>query len=230
MFGVDWGRPDSGLTFMAAKTTHWRSFYLCLCATVVAGAVMVLVLPRLAGLFLLGLYCIPTNSIFPLPHEPGVLYFAQFYDPLWIAIAATVASVVMSFADYAMVEAWMRHPRLGAVQHTKLFKWAVKWMKRWPFAIIVLFSLTPLPISVVRILAPASGYPVSRYIAAQIVGRLPRFYLLAYLGAAVQFPAWVLVAIFVATVGLFWLTSRSPVDADVEDDEVDVLDPPTASV
>jgi len=213
---------------MTARRTHWRSFYLCLCAIVVAGTVMVLVLPRLAGLFLLGLYCIPTNSIFPLPHEPGVLYFAQFYDPLWIAIAATVASVIMSFADYAMVEAWMRHPRLGAVQHTRLFRWAVRWMKRWPFAIIVLFSLTPLPISVVRILAPASGYPVSRYIAAQIVGRLPRFFALAWLGAAVEFPTWVLVAIFVATVGLFWFSTQSPRDADdaPEDaEDADVVEP-----
>jgi membrane protein YqaA with SNARE-associated domain len=214
---------------MSHRRTHWRSFYLCLCAIALAGAVMVLVVPRLAGLFLLGLYCIPTNSIFPLPHEPGVLYFAQFYDPLWIAIAATVASVVMSFADYAMVEAWMRHPRLGAVQHSRLFKWAVRWMKRWPFAIIVLFSLTPLPISVVRILAPASGYPVSRYIAAQIVGRLPRFYALAWLGAAIQFPTWALVAIFVATVGLFWLSTRSQADAD-EGDEEEMIDPPTATV
>lgn len=215
------------------KTTHWRSFYLCLCAIVIAGGVMVLVVPRLAGLFLLGLYCIPTNSIFPLPHEPGVLYFAQFYDPLWIAVAATIASVVMSFADYAMVEAWMRHPRLGAVQHTRIFKWAVRWMQRWPFMIIVLFSLTPLPISVVRILAPASGYPVSRYIAAQIVGRLPRFFLLAWLGSAVHFPAWALVAIFVGTVGLFWFTTQSPKDADdAVDDPADdeVADPgPTAA-
>ena len=182
---------------------------------------MVLVMPRLAGLFLLGLYCIPTNSIFPLPHEPGVLYFAQFYDPLWIAIAATAASVVMSFADYAMVGAWMRHPRLGAVQHTRLFKWAVRWMQKWPFAIVVLFSLTPLPISVVRILAPASGYPVGRYILAQVVGRLPRFYALAWLGGAVGFPAWALVAIFVATVALFLVTSqaRPEVDEDDEDDD-----------
>lgn len=217
---------------MKHPTTHWRSFYLCLCAIVAAGAVLVLVVPRLAGLFLLGLYCIPTNSIFPLPHEPGVLYFAQFYDPLWIAIAATIASVVMSFADYAMVEAWMRHPRLGAVQHTRLFKWAVRWMKRWPFAIIVLFSLTPLPISVVRILAPASGYPVSRYIAAQIVGRMPRFFLLAWLGAAVEFPTWVLVAIFIGTVGLFWITTQSPRDADEAEDgtEEEAIDPPTAAV
>ena len=171
---------------------HWRSFFFGLCAIGVVGSVCVLLAPRLGGLFLLTLYCIPTNSIFPLPHEPGILYFAQFYDPLWIAIAATIASVVMSFADYAMVGAWMRHPKLGAVQHTRVFRWAVRWMKRWPFAIVTLFSLTPLPIQVVRILAPASGYPIKRYIAAQALGRLPRFYALAWLGAAIRFPPWLL--------------------------------------
>jgi uncharacterized membrane protein YdjX (TVP38/TMEM64 family) len=62
---------------------------------------------------------------------------------------------------------------------------------------------------VVRILAPASGYPISRYITAQIIGRLPRFYVLAWLGAAIEFPTWFLVSVFVATVGMFWLTSRS---------------------
>jgi uncharacterized membrane protein YdjX (TVP38/TMEM64 family) len=106
-----------------------------------------------------------------------------------------------------MVDAWMRHPRLGAVQHTRIFRWAVRWMKRGPFAIVVLFSLVPLPISVIRILAPASGYPISRYITAQILGRLPRFYALAWLGAAIDFPLWLLVSLFVATVGLFVLSS-----------------------
>jgi len=205
---------------------HWQSFYLCLCAITIVGAVCVLVVPRLAGLFLLGLYCIPTNSIFPLPHEPGILYMAQFYDPLWIAIVATIASIVMSFADYAMVEAWMRHPRLGAVQHTRLFRWAVRWMKRWPFMIIVLFSMTPLPIAVVRILAPASGYPVGRYIAAQAVGRLPRFYVLAWIGSALHFPSWVLLGLFLLTVALFWFTGRSSAvdESETEADEPGVLD------
>jgi membrane protein YqaA with SNARE-associated domain len=197
------------MTIANARKRYWRAFLIGVGAIAVPGAVLVLAVPRAAGLFLLALYCIPTNSIFPLPHEPGVLYFAQTFDPLWIALVATAASVVTSFADYAMVEAWMRHPRLGAVQHTYIFRWAVTWMKRWPFAIVVLFSLTPLPISVVRILAPASGYPIGRYIAAQVIGRLPRFYALAWLGAAFEFPPWMLVAIFVSTVGLFYVTSRA---------------------
>lgn len=187
---------------------RWRTFAWSLIAFAAVGLVVALAAPELSGLVILGLYCVPTNSIFPLPHEPGVLYFAPLYAPLAIALVATAASVITSFADYAMVEAAMRHPRIGAVQHTRLFRWAVKWMRRWPFAIVALFSLTPLPITVVRILAPASGYPIGRYIAAQIVGRIPRFYALAWLGQTVHFPSWVLVAMFVLLLAMFFLTGR----------------------
>ena len=162
------------------------------------------------GLFLLALYCIPTNSILPLPHEPGVLYFSAYYDPIAIAIAATLGSLVVSFADYAMVEAAMRRPRLNAASKTGLFGWAVRWMKRAPFAIVVLFSFTPLPISVIRVLAPASNYPLGRYMVAQVIGRLPRFYALAWLGRTVKFPAWVLLAMFVVLMLVFWWSSRTP--------------------
>jgi membrane protein YqaA with SNARE-associated domain len=203
------------------RTRYWRWFFGGLAALAVAGALAVTLFPKLGGLYLLALYCVPTNSIFPLPHEPGVLYFAQHYDPLSITLVATAASVITSFADYAMVEAWMRHPRLGAVQHTRLFRWAVRWMKRWPFAIVALFSLVPfLPISVVRILAPASGYPIWRYIAAQVVGRLPRFYALAWLGHTIEFPVWTLIAIFALTVAMMWFSGRGAEERDPEDEEV----------
>ena len=201
------------------RTRYWRWFFGGLAALAVAGALAVTLVPSLGGLYLLALYCVPTNSIFPLPHEPGVLYFAQHYDPVWITLVATAASVIMSFADYAMVGAWMRHPRLGAVQHTRLFRWAVRWMKRWPFAIVALFSLVPfLPISVVRILAPASGYSIWRYIAAQIVGRVPRFFALALLGHAVEFPVWALVGIFVLTLGTMLFSGRTPDEAEGEEE------------
>lgn len=196
---------------------HWRAFFLGLCAIAVAGLVILVVVPRLAGLFLLALYCIPSNSVFPIPHEPGVLYFAKFYDPLGIAIAATVASVVVSFADYAIVEAAMRHPRMNRAVNAGLFRWAVKWMKRWPFIIVFLFSLVPLPISVIRVLAPASGYPIGRYAVAQILGRMPRFYALAWLGQAVEFPTWLLIVMFVALFALFWYSGRSSEEDTTED-------------
>lgn len=198
-------------------------FFLALCAVAAGGLAIVTVFPRLAGLYLLGLYCIPSNSILPIPHEPGVLYMARFYPPFAIAIAATLASAVVAFADYGLVEAAMRHPRIQGARDARMMRWAVRWMTRFPFAIIVAFSLVPvLPIAVVRALAPMSGYPLRRYIAALVVGRLPRFYLLAWLGRAVLIPTWVLVLVTVGTFALMFVGSTpTPLDDD-DDDEPDV--------
>jgi membrane protein YqaA with SNARE-associated domain len=203
---------------------HWRAFLIALAACAVLGALAVLFAPELAGVFLLAIYCIPANSVLPVPHEPAVLYFAKFYHPVWVALAATAGTIVVSFADYALIEAAMRHPRISGAREKGLFKWAVKWMMRYPFWIIVLFSLTPLPIYVVRVLAPASGYPVARYVAAQIVGRFPRFLALAWLGHALMIPGWVLLAMFVLLLGFMWLASRNTSNAGLDDEEEEAPD------
>ncbi len=194
-------------------------FFWGLAACALVGGLMVTLAPRFDGLFLLAIYCIPGNSILPIPHEPAVLYVAQFYHPVWVALAATIGAVVVSFADYALVEAAMRHPRVSGAAEKGLFKWAVKWMRRFPFWIIVLFSLTPLPIYVIRLLAPASGYPIGRYLAAQIVGRFPRFLLLAWIGQAMHLPGWLLVTMFALLLAFMWIASRNTSSAGLDDDE-----------
>lgn len=186
----------------------WRAFLFALAAYALVGGVMLLLVPDLAGVFLLGAYCIPSNSILPIPHEPGVLYFAKFYDPLWIATAATVGSLIASFADYAVVGSAIQHPIFQSTRDSRLYQWTIRWMKRWPFAIIVLFSFTPLPISVIRILAPASGYPISRYLLAQIVGRFPRFYLLALLGRVLMIPTWGVLTMMALLMLTIYLSGR----------------------
>ena len=215
-----WRPPSLRRLQKLRLSRRWRQFSFALCGVAVAGAVIVAIAPALAGLFLLGLYCIPTNSVLPVPHEPGVLYMARFYPPWEIAIAATVASAVVAFADYALVEAAMRHPRIQGARDARMMRWAVRWMTRYPFAIIVAFSLVPvLPIAVVRALAPISGYPLRRYIAALVVGRLPRFYLLAWLGRAVTIPTWALVVVTVVFLALMFLASPpTPLDDDDEDE------------
>jgi membrane protein YqaA with SNARE-associated domain len=200
-------------------TRHWRMFFVALAACAAVGTVIVALAPRFAGIFLLTIYCIPSNSVLPIPHEPAVLYFARFYHPVWVALAGTIGTVVVSFADYAVVEAAMRHPRVSGATEKALFKWALKWMVRYPFWIIVLFSLTPLPMAVVRILAPASRYPVGRYVAAQIVGRFPRFLLLAWIGHAFVMPAWLLVVMMGVMVGSMWLASRGSSSIGLDDDD-----------
>ena len=197
-------------------------FFLALCGVAAAGLIIVTLEPALAGLYLLGLYCIPSNSILPIPHEPGVLYVARFYSPAAIAITATLASAVVAFADYGLVEAAMRHPRIQGARDARMMRWAVRWMTRFPFAIIVAFSLMPLlPISIIRALAPMSGYPLRRYIAALAVGRLPRFYLLALLGQAVLIPTWVLLLVTVATFAMMFIGGTGTPADDEDEDEPD---------
>jgi membrane protein YqaA with SNARE-associated domain len=200
-------------------TRHWRAFFLALAACALGGLAIVAFVPRFAGIFLLMIYCIPSNSVFPIPHEPAVLYFAKYYHPFWVAMAGTIGTVVVSFADYALVEAAMGHPRIAGAREKGLFKWALKWMARFPFWIIVLFSFTPLPISVVRILAPAAHYPLKRYVAALIVGRFPRFYALAWLGHTLVIPTWALVMLMTAMVVLMWLASRNTSSVGLDDED-----------
>jgi membrane protein YqaA with SNARE-associated domain len=194
---------------------------LCVCA--LFGLGVMIFAPELAGVFLCALYAIPSNSMFPIPHEPGVLYFAKYYDPVWIAAAATFGSIVMSFADYAMIESMLRRSRLARqTRDSRLLQWGVRWMKRWPFIVVVVFSLVPLPISLVRVLAPVSGYPIGRYIAAQIVGRFPRFLVLAMIGRAIQIPGWLLAGLTVALVIALYVAGRDTRAGAAEgDDEAD---------
>lgn len=195
----------------AALTGAWRGFAWSLAGLALAGAAILACAPRFAGAWLLALYCIPANSILPIPHEPGVLFVAPYYAPIWCALAATAGSVVASFSDYAIVEGALRRPRIAALRDRGVVGWAVRWMRRAPFAIVVACSLVPLlPISIVRALAPAAGYPIGRYLAAQLVGRLPRFYALAWLGNAFAIPWWVLALVAAATLGLAIWGSRTP--------------------
>src|SRR5262245_781714 len=195
--------------FFLRLNRWWRALAIALAAYAVVGMIVLAFVPDLAGVFLLGAYCIPANSVVPIPHEPAILYFAKFYDPFWCALAGTVGSLIACYADYAMVGAALRHRALARTRNSRLFQWSTKWMKRYPFAITVLFSFTPLPISVVRILAPAVDYNVRRYMLAQIVGRFPRFYLLAWIGHAVMIPTWIIVALGIVLLGAWLLGARA---------------------
>lgn len=188
---------------------HWRLFFYALALAALVGGLVLWFAPDYAGLYLFGVYAIPSNSIVPVPHEPGLLYFAQFYHPAWIAIAGTLGTGVAAFADYGVVEAAMRHPKINGARQARLYKWAVKWLMRYPFATCFLFSFTPLPIYVVRVLAPASGYPVQRYVCAIMLGRLPRFFAIAWIGYLFPLPGWFLGALFVALIAVLFIASRS---------------------
>jgi len=192
-------------------------FFVALALAAASGLLIEMLWPRFSGLFLFGLYSIPTNSIIPAPHEPGLLFFARYYEPILIAVAGTLGTAVAAFADYEVVERAMRHPRIRDAREARLFKWSIRWLMRFPFWTIVLFAFTPLPIYVVRVLAPASGYPVWRYVTALMVGRFPRFFLVAWFGHTFPLPTWFLVLLFVVLVAGVWVGSKLSGNAGLDD-------------
>jgi membrane protein YqaA with SNARE-associated domain len=187
-----------------------------------AGALILLLEPWLSGMYLFAIYSVPANSLLPVPHEPGLLFFARFYPPHMIALAGCVGTGIGAAIDYPVVKRAFLHPKIQRARDTRLYALSVRWLMRYPFATIVLFAVTPLPVYVVRVLAPACGYPLWRYITATMVGRYPRYWLVAWIGHVFQIPGWVLFALFIVMTGLLVLGSR--VSDDVGIDGLEVLD------
>ncbi len=165
--------------------------------------------PEFAGLYVLTLYSIVSNSLLPVPHEPGLLYFAQIYDPLTCALTATFGAGLATLSDYALVRASLRLDRIRRMRESKASRQAIRWFGKRPFATVFVFSLTPLPVYVVRILAPAANYSYPRYLLAIMLGRLPRFYLVALIGNVIQVPWYLLVLIFLVMLASALAVSRA---------------------
>ena len=79
-----------------------------------------------------------------------------------------------------------------ALQHPMVQR-AIRWFNRAPFLTTFIFALTPLPDWALRLVAPAAGYSVARYLLAMGLGRFPNFLVFAAAGAVWHPDARVLV-------------------------------------
>jgi membrane protein YqaA with SNARE-associated domain len=190
-------------------SSRWRWFAIALAACALAAAGGLALAPWTAGLFLFLLLSIPTNSLLPIPHEPGLLYFARFYPPLLVTAAGLIGAGIACTTDYALVEAALTHPRVERARDSRIGRFAVTSFNRRPFFTVLLFSALPLPSHLVRVLAPAAGYPFARYLAATVLGRLPAFWLEAELGNAFAIPGWLLLAMLLVMVSVAFFATRS---------------------
>lgn len=125
-----------------------------------------------------------------LPHEPAVIWYGARLGIWPTTVVATVGTVAAALVDHRVFV-----PLIGRVAALQA-SWPERWFRRCPFAIIALSGVTPLPFFPVKALAFASGYPIGRYAAAVAARSLPRYALLAWLGAAVRLPPWIVIALF----------------------------------
>ena len=148
----------------------------------------------------------PWSPLFPAAFEPMLLAFGKLYPPLLIAVLGAALSVAMEWVNYRLYN-WMSElKRLEALKARAVSGRLVKLFARQPFLVVWLFALSPAPDWGARILGVLAAYPIRRYLLAFLLGRIPKFWLLATIGEALPVsPRVMVVAAIVITVTLLSL-------------------------
>jgi ribonucleoside-triphosphate reductase len=143
------------------------------------------------------LYAFASNvALAVVPHEPIVVWYGARAGVWLTAVVATFGTLVASWADHRVFAPILMRPSTNRVLATGALGTARRWFGYAPFATIAIAGITPLPFWPLKVLAFTEGYPVTRYLAAVVTGRLPRYLLLAWLGLTISIPNWVLAALF----------------------------------
>ncbi len=130
-----------------------------------------------------------------LPHEPVVIWYGARLGVWPTSLVATAGTVLAALVDHRVFVPLIE--RIAARRaRVRGATWPERVFARFPFAILALSGLTPLPFFPFKALAFTTGYPITRYAGAVAARSLPRYALLAWLGAAVRLPAWLFAALF----------------------------------
>jgi len=174
------------------------------------GGGLILVLPDRRELILFGLYAVPSHTLIsPFPIEPPLLYFAKTNPPLLVAGLALLGCLLSGFFDYLLLMPLLHHRALRPkYENTRFFRKGVAFFHRSPFLLLIVVHLTPIPFYPFKFLSIASKYRFWRYQVAAVIGRAPRYYILAWFGHTVELPNWALVALVLVFLALFYTRYR----------------------
>ena len=149
------------------------------------------------ALWVLCLLLFVDGATFAFATTPLLLEYGKFHSPWVVALAGGTASALGSAVQLLVLrwvlgtrQPWMRRfapsrDRLEAA------------LARYPsasFMALMIARATPLPDAPLKLVAAAAGYPIPRYALAILLGALPYYFALAYVGSALNIPTWILVS------------------------------------
>lgn len=129
---------------------------------------------------------------------PLLLLAARQFPPLQVALAGGLASAAGAALQMLVLRRllradapWLRRfvPSRAALDAT---------LKRHPttsFAAILIARATPLPDAPVKLVAAVAGYPLALYFLAVLLGAIPYYWALAWVGHRFRLPLWVIGAV-----------------------------------
>jgi membrane protein YqaA with SNARE-associated domain len=153
-------------------------------------------LSAVAGFLAATVWCHgPVSPFLPVAYEPVLLAAGQRYPPLALALVGAVTSTAAEWGNYFLYRRLLRLRPCARMLETRGARRLRAWFSRRPFLTVWVAICSPAPDWAARLLAVQSGYPVRRYLLAVCLARLPRFWFLAALGAALRPALGILAAI-----------------------------------
>lgn len=194
--------PTAAALLVRPRGDHrWDWFLRGTVVAALAGIGLATVLPASIPLVWLAVFGIPANSplspILPTAFEPVIIEAAKFATPLSVSLVATGIYMYTEYVNWHLYAWALQGRRADWLLRRSWVRRSVGYFARAPFVSIIVFAFTPLPFWAARGLAILRRYPLPSFMVATLIGRWPRFFLYAWLGSAVQIPAWALLAVIV---------------------------------
>ena len=137
----------------------------------------------------------PLAPFMPAAYEPVLMLIGTQYAPVLVAVIGTLSDLCVEWLDYKLFRAIALRGLPPRVSEHDAYRRALLWFGRRPFLTVFVTALTPLPDWVVRVIAPAAGYSVPRYLVAMALGRAPNFWFYAAMGRQLRVPGWLFLAV-----------------------------------
>jgi len=160
------------------------------------------------------LYLFVDALFFPLASTVYVAYMGERHAPWLVAGLGAVATTGGSVAQYLAVRWLLSRPRLQwgwLVRLRARLTGMLSGARHATFLALFVIYATPLGAGPLRIAAAAGGYPLVRFAGAILLGCLPYYAVVAWLGRAVKLPAWVYAVAMVGIIAfaaLLWMGRR----------------------
>ncbi len=155
----------------------------------------------LVGFFLVTVWVNgPMSPFLPSTYEPILMLVGRIYQPLLVAIVGVIGTIYVEKLNYYLYKHLLRTRALEGFRQSRTVERVRRLFMRAPFFTIWLCSWSIIPYWPVRFLSPLAGYNVWRHLFATFLGRFPRLWLFAALGAWLSVSMTVLVAVSVGSI------------------------------
>jgi len=186
---------------MRKRVRFNRTFRLVITSVIITTGVVfgitLYLFPKYSELWILFLYTMPSEFLIGvIPQEPIILYYSKSYHPFTVTLVTLLATIFTEYLNYRFVTLLFKIPKLDDLKRYQTFQNSIYFFLSMPFLSLVIAAITPVPFFPLRIIVPVSRYSVKKYLIAILLGRTPRFYILAYFGNIVVLSDKIIILLF----------------------------------